>query len=327
MNMKILVTGGAGYIGSQVIKELNQRGYATLAYDNLENGHREAVKWGEFIEGDIGDVKRLEEVFRSYRIDAVMHFAAYIEAPESVINPRKFYYNNTVNTLNLVNTMLGCQVRRLIYSSSCAVYGEPITIPITEDHPFQPVNPYGQSKLMVEKILPDYDRAYGLKFISFRYVNAAGADPEAGLGENHQPETHLIPLVFEAAMGKRKTVIVYGDNYDTPDGTCIRDYIHVSDLALAHVLGLEKLLNNPLSDVFNLGNGQGYSVKEVIQNVKQVTGADFPVTIAPKRDGDVSRLIGSSRKALRELGWQPYYPELKSIIQSVWDYHKLKKIA
>ena len=325
--MKILVTGGAGYIGSQVIKELNKRGYDTIAYDNLENGHREAVKWGEFVEGDVGDAKKLEEVFHSYSIDAVMHFAAYIEAPESVINPRKFYYNNTVNTLNLVNVMLNCQVRRLIYSSSCAVYGEPIAIPMAEDHPFQPINPYGQSKLLVEKVLPDYDRAYGLKFISFRYFNAAGADPEAGLGENHHPETHLIPLVFEAALGKRKTMIIYGDDYDTPDGTCIRDYIHISDLALAHVLGLEKLFNNPLSDVFNLGNGLGYSVKEVIQTVRLVTGADFPVAIAPKRDGDVSRLVGSSRKAIKELGWQPHYPELKSIIQSVWDYHKLKKIA
>jgi UDP-glucose 4-epimerase len=326
VNTTILITGGAGYIGSQVVKGLNERGYRTITYDNLVNGHRESVKWGEFVKGDVGDTERLRQVFSAYDVGAVMHFAAYIEAPESVRDPRKHYHNNTINTLKLLDVMLNHQVLRFIYSSSCAVYGEPKEIPITENHPFGPINPYGQSKLMVEKVLADYDRAYGLKYISFRYFNAAGADPDAGLGENHKPETHLIPLVFEAALGKSKSTCIYGEDYNTPDGTCIRDYIHVIDLAQAHILGLEKLLGGSVSDVFNLGNGQGYSVKEVIRTVKEITGVDFPTIIAPRRDGDVSCLVGSSQKAREILGWMPRHPGLKTIVQSVWDWYNKRGI-
>ncbi len=323
--MQVLVTGGAGYIGSQVIKQLNQQGYETIAYDNLSYGYRESVRWGEFIEGDLADTDKLERVFHEHNICVVMHFAAFISAGESVIDPIKYYQNNVINTLNLIHTMLRCNVNKLIFSSTAAVYGEPKTIPIDENHPLCPINPYGVGKYLVEKTLPVFDKTHGLKCISFRYFNAAGADADGELGEMHDPETHLIPLIFDAVSGKTKDVSIFGDDYNTPDGTCIRDYIHISDLAQAHILGLTRLLNHAESDIFNLGNGAGYSVKEVIDAIKKVTGAEFSVEVAARRAGDTSKLISSSDKAKEILGWKPQYPELEKIVETVWNWKKKAK--
>jgi UDP-glucose 4-epimerase len=320
--MRVLVTGGAGYIGSQVIKQLNKQGYETIAYDNLSGGYRESVKWGEFVEGDLADTDKLKQVLNDHKIEAVMHFASYIRAGESVIRPMKYYQNNVINTLNLIHTMLDCKLTKLIFSSSAAVYGEPQETPLTESHPLCPINPYGISKFIIEKVLPTYDKTRGLKYISFRYFNAAGADADGDLGERHEPETHLIPLIFKALLGEAKQVNIFGDDYDTPDGTCIRDYIHVADLAQAHILGLKLLLDSGRSEVFNLGNGEGYSVKQVINAVKKVTGVDFPVVVTNRREGDTSRLISSSEKAKKVLGWQPRYPELERIVETVWDWER-----
>ncbi len=320
--MKVLVTGGAGYIGSQVIKQLNKQGYETVAYDNLSYGYRESVKWGEFIEGDLADTNKLRRVFADYKIDVVMHFASYISAGESVYKPIKYYQNNVINTLNLIHVMLECKVDKLIFSSTAAVYGEPQEIPITENHPLGPINPYGISKYIIEQTLPTYDETQGLKYISFRYFNAAGADADGELGEMHNPETHLIPLIFDVISGEAKEVRVFGDDYNTPDGTCIRDYIHVSDLAQAHILGLERLLDTGRSDIFNLGNGEGYSVKQVIDTIKKVTGVDFPVVVTDRREGDTSILISGSQKAKNVLGWKPEYPELDKIVETVWNWEK-----
>lgn len=325
--MKILVTGGAGYIGSQVIKQLNRQGYETVAYDNLSYGYRESVKWGEFIEGDLADTDRLSKVFADYKPEVVMHFASYISAGESVVKPIKYYQNNVINTLNLIHVMLKYKVNKLIFSSTAAVYGEPQEIPITESHPLAPINPYGVSKFMIEQILPTYDKTYGLKYISFRYFNAAGADADGELGEMHNPETHLIPLIFDAATGAAKEVKVFGDDYDTPDGTCIRDYIHITDLAQAHILGLKRLLDTGKSDIFNLGNGKGYSVKQVIGAISAVTGVDFPVVVADRREGDSSTLISSSNKAKNVLGWKPEYPELDKIVKTVWNWNQANQAS
>lgn len=321
----ILIVGGAGYIGSHVNKLLNQQGYKTVVFDNLIYGHKEAVKWGEFVLGDLSNIEQIRLVFQKYQIDAVMHFAAFAYVGESVEEPQKYYINNVANTLNLLQVMKEFNCNYFIFSSTCATYGEPQYIPIDEKHPQKPINPYGQSKLMVEKILNDYSNAYGLKYVSLRYFNAAGADIDAEIGENHNPETHLIPLVLDAALGKREDIKVFGTDYDTPDGSAIRDYIHVTDLADAHILALEYLQKDGKSDVFNLGNGDGYSVLEVIDMVKKVTKKDFKVTLTDRRAGDPAKLIGDATKAKEILGWKPKYFELETIIDTAWKWHKKLK--
>ncbi|MCX7820449.1 MAG: UDP-glucose 4-epimerase GalE [Brevinematales bacterium] len=321
--MAILVAGGAGYIGSHTVKLLYKKGYDVIVYDNLSKGYREFVKWGKFVQGDIADSIKLKEVFNSYKIDAVMHFCAFIEVGESVVEPEKYYKNNLVNTINLLNTMKEMNVKKFIFSSTAAIFGEPEHIPIKEDDRKNPINPYGKSKLFVEQILEDYEKAYNFNSICFRYFNAAGADPEGEIGEAHNPESHLIPLVFDAAIGKREYVKIYGTDYPTKDGTCIRDYIHVNDLAEAHILGLEYLLNQNKSEKFNLGSGEGYSVKEIIDTVKKVTGKDFKVIETERRAGDPPVLIANSSKAKGILGWERKF-SLNEIISSAWEWHKKK---
>jgi UDP-glucose 4-epimerase len=319
--MNILIVDGAGYIGSHVNKELHHKGYDTLIYDNLLSGHKESIKWGKFILGDLDNLAHLRLVFQKYRIDAVMHFAAFSDVEGSMKNPQKYYKNNVCGTLNLLEVMKEFKVNKFIFSSTCAIYGNPIELPITEAHPQNPINPYGQSKLMIERILQDYCNAYNLKYVSLRYFNVAGADMEGEIGENHNPETHLIPLALDAAIGKRENIEVFGTDYDTKDGTCIRDYIHVTDLADAHILALEYLLNGGESDVFNLGNGDGYSVKDVLDCVKLVTKKDFIFIEKPRRKGDSTILIGSSEKIRMKLKWQPKYNQLEKIIQSAWNWN------
>ena len=320
--MAILVCGGAGYIGSHVNKMLHRMGYETVVFDNLVYGHREAVKWGEFVKGDLKNPDEIEAVFEQYPIDAVMHFAAYAYVGESVVDPEKYYFNNVTCTLNLLHAMRvhGCD--KIIFSSTCATYGEPDKVPITEDMPQRPINPYGATKLMVERIFKDYSAAYGLKAVALRYFNAAGADPEGEIGEDHNPETHLIPLVLDAAAGKRPDVKAFGTDYPTRDGSCIRDYIHVEDLASAHVLALKYLQNGGETDFFNLGNERGTSVLEVIEAVKKVTGREFTVTLAGRRPGDPAVLVGASEKAKRALGWRPEYAEIETIVEHAWRWHR-----
>ncbi len=320
--MNILIAGGAGYIGSHVNKVLHGKGYSTLVVDNLSFGHREHVKWGEFLQGDIGDAAFLDHVFDKYHIDAVMHFAAFAYVGESVADPGKYYRNNVSNTLTLLNMMKEKGIGHFIFSSTCSTYGVPLQVPITEEHRQCPINPYGESKLMVEKIMRDFGAAYGLKSIALRYFNAAGADSEAEIGEWHEPETHLIPLVLDAALGRREDISIFGTDYDTPDGTCIRDYIHVSDIADAHILALEHLVSGGDSDAFNLGNGNGFSVSEVIEMARKVTGCKIRATECARRAGDPPVLIGSAAKAARCLKWTPVYRDLESIIGTAWAWHK-----
>lgn len=317
----ILVVGGAGYIGSHTCKMLSQRGYNPIVFDNLIYGHREFIKWGDFILGDLSNIEQIRLVFEKYKIDAVMHFAAFAYVGESVEHPQKYYTNNVVATLNLLNVMLEFNVKNFIFSSTCATYGNPQYLPIDEAHPQIPINPYGVSKLMMESILKDYTKAYDFKFISLRYFNASGCDPDCEVGENHSPETHLIPLILDAALGKRENIKVFGSDYETRDGTAIRDYIHVIDLAEAHILALESLLSGGDSDIFNLGNGQGFTVKEVIECVKSVTQQDFNVIYADRREGDPGCLIGSSEKITSRLKWKPKYDSLEAIIKTAWDWH------
>lgn len=325
--MAILICGGAGYIGSNINKLLSQKGYETIVFDNLVYGHRELVKWGRFIEGDLSDVQAIDRVFEENQIDAVFHFAAYAYVGESVHEPAKYYHNNVTCTLHLLEAMRKHGCNKIIFSSTCATYGVPERVPITEDMPQNPINPYGATKLMVERIFKDYAVAYGLKFAVLRYFNAAGADPDGEIGEWHQPETHLIPLVLDAAAGERESIQVFGNDYPTPDGTCIRDYIHVYDLATAHLLALEHLNRGGQSDFFNLGNAKGTSVLEVIGAVKTVTGKDFRVDYAPRRAGDPPVLVGSSEKAASVLGWKPKYDGIESIVSHAWNwYRKLKNI-
>lgn len=320
--MAILVCGGAGYIGSHINKQLNRKGYDTVVFDNLIHGHSEAVKWGEFVQGDLCNTPELEDVFKKYTIDAVFHFAAYAYVGESVEKPEKYYYNNVVNTLNLLKAMRKYDCNKIIFSSTCATYGEPDHVPITEDMLQNPINPYGITKLTVERILKDYSIAYGLHFAVLRYFNAAGADPDCEIGESHNPETHIIPLVLDAASGKRPDIKVFGSDYDTQDGSCVRDYIHVTDLADAHILALHYLENGGESDFFNLGNMIGTSVLEVIKSVKRVTGKDFTVSLSPRRKGDPARLVGSCEKAQRVLGWKPKYSDIDTIIKHAWNWHE-----
>jgi UDP-glucose 4-epimerase len=321
----ILVTGGAGYIGTHAVLALKQAGYDVLVLDNLVYGHRELVTdvlKVNLVEGDLSDRALLDQVFANYNIQAVMHFAAYAYVGESVTDPAKYYRNNVVATLTLLEAMLAAGVKRLVFSSTCASYGNPQILPIPEDHPQQPINPYGRSKLMVETILSDFDQAYDFRSVRFRYFNAAGADPAGLLGEDHDPETHLIPLVLQTALGKRSHISVFGRDYDTPDGTCIRDYIHVTDLAQAHVLGLEYLLKGGQTEVFNLGNGSGFSVQEVITAAERVTGKSIPVVDAERRPGDPASLIGSAAKARKILNWQPQYADLEVILSHAWQWHQ-----
>ena len=318
----ILVVGGAGYIGSYMCKYLSKNGYNPVVLDNLIYGHRQAVKYGPFFKGSMDDSALLDQIFSEYQIAAVMHFAAFCYVGESVLQPARYYRNNVANTLNLLEVMLKKRVSRFIFSSSCATYGEPVEIPITENHIQNPINPYGRSKLMVEEILEDFSNAYELKYVSLRYFNAAGADPDGELGEDHTPETHLIPLVLETALGKRETINIFGDDYPTEDGTCIRDYIHIDDLAQAHLLAMERLLNGLPGGCFNLGNGSGHSVMQLIETARKVTGKTIPSKVVDRRPGDPAVLIGSSEKAIKALGWRPRFPELETIIETAWKWHK-----
>ena len=326
LNLKtILVTGGAGYIGSHAVLALQRRGYKVIILDNLIYGHRDLadrVLQAELVVGDISDRPLLDRLFATRKIDAVMHFAAYAYVGESVANPSKYYRNNVVGTLTLLEAMLAAKIKHLVFSSTCATYGIPQTTPITEDHPQHPINPYGATKLVIERMLAEFGEAYGLKSVIFRYFNAAGADPSGFLGEDHTPETHLIPLVLLAALGKRESISIFGTDYPTPDGTCIRDYIHVSDLAQAHVLGLEYLFGGGKTEIFNLGNGDGFSVREVIETARQVTQVTIPVSESNRRPGDPPILVGSSDLARKILGWQPQYSELSQIITHAWRWHQ-----
>lgn len=320
--MRILVVGGAGYIGSHMVKRLGAAGFETTTLDNLSSGWRDAVTCGEFVEGDLGDRELLDDLFRSARIDGVMHFAARMEVRESVENPARYYRNNVADTLVLLDAMRAHSVDRFVFSSSAAVYGEPREPLINENHATEPINPYGRTKLMVERILRDYEAAYGLRSICLRYFNAAGADPGGEIGERHEPETHLIPLVLRAASGRLAKVSVFGADYDTPDGTCVRDYIHVNDLCDAHLLALRALRDGAPGAVYNLGNGDGFSVREVIETAKAVTGAGIPVDHGPRRMGDPPRLVGDSTRARTKLGWAPRYPDLETIVSHAWNWEQ-----
>jgi len=316
--MNILVVGGAGYIGSHMVAHLLKEGANVTTFDNLSGGYRDAVLGGEFIEGDLADIDLLDNVFNDNNFDSVMHFASFIEVGESIHSPSKYYRNNVTNTQNLLDAMVKHSVKHFIFSSTAAIFGEPQYVPIDEKHSMAPINPYGRTKLIVEQMLADYDRAYGLKSISLRYFNAAGADPETRIGERHVPETHLIPLVLQAASGRRTSISIYGDDYDTPDGTCIRDYIHICDLCDAHLLAIKALQTKNESAAYNLGNGNGFSVKEVIDTAKVVTGIEIPVQVADRREGDPARLVADASLAMRELSWSPQFKELDKIIQHAW---------
>lgn len=320
----ILVVGGAGYIGSHMVWLLGRKGVDVVTLDNLSSGHRDAVLHGQFVQGDIADRLILDKVFREHKFDAVMHFASFIQVGESVQDPAKYYQNNVVNTLNLLNAMRAHGVDKFIFSSTAAIFGEPEYIPIDEAHPKCPINPYGWSKLMIEQALADYDRAYGLKSVCLRYFNAAGAHPDGLLGERHDPETHLIPLILQAASGCRPHITVFGRDYDTPDGTCIRDYVHILDLAEAHWLALQYLQAGGKTTAYNLGNGNGYSVNEVIDAACRITAQAIPVQEGARRDGDPARLVAEAAKIKQELGWQPVYADLNTIVEHAWRWDASK---
>lgn len=317
--LRVLVVGGAGYIGSHMVKLLGQLGCVVTTLDDLSSGHRDAVLCGDFVQGNFGDRAVLEAVL-SRGFDAVMHFASFIQVGESVQHPEKYYRNNVTYTLGLLDAMRAHGVNKFIFSSTAATFGEPQYIPMDELHPQQPINPYGRTKLMVEQALADYDRAYGFKSVCLRYFNAAGADPEGQLGERHDPETHLIPLVLQAASGRRPSISVFGRDYGTPDGTCIRDYVHIQDLCSAHWLALQSLMNGAESQAYNLGFGNGFSVQEVIDTAEKVTGRTIPIVNGPRRDGDPARLVADSRLAREKLGWQPQYADLATIIEHAWKW-------
>jgi UDP-arabinose 4-epimerase len=321
MSKSILVTGGAGYIGSHACKALAKAGYEPVAYDNLVYGHKEAVRWGHLVEGDVGDREKVAETIRRHDIGAVMHFAAFAYVGESVEKPEKYFQNNVVNTLAMLEAMRATDVKQIVFSSTCATYGLPEKMPIREDTPQHPVNPYGETKLMVERALYWYGGAHGLRSVALRYFNAAGADPEGRIGERHHPETHAIPLAIAAAMDSARSFKVFGQDYPTPDGTAVRDYIHVLDLADAHVLALRKLLAGGPSDIFNLGTGTGTSVLELLETIRWASGSNFDPEKAPRREGDAPVLVADNRKAREELGWTPRY-DLKAIVQSAWRWHE-----
>ena len=327
MKKQILVVGGAGYIGSHTAMALEAAGYDALVFDNLTTGHAEFLRFGRHVIGDLADYAALQSVFAANSICAVMHFSAFTYVGESVTDPAKYYRNNVANTLNLLECARAHDVRAIIFSSTCATYGIPKYLPLKEDHPQLPISPYGRTKLAVEWMLEDFALAYNLPYTALRYFNAAGATPaklQAQIGEWHEPETHLIPLVLQAAKDPRREISIFGTDYDTPDGTCIRDYIHVCDLADAHILALERLLAGGGSCAFNLGNGQGYSVREVIACAKKISGLPITVKEAPRRMGDPARLVGDARKAIAELGWKPSYADLADIVRTAWEWEQLR---
>jgi UDP-glucose 4-epimerase len=318
----VLLAGGAGYIGSHMLKSLLAAGYHTIVLDDLSGGHRHSIRGGTFIEGSIGSTSLLSQIFRTTRIDGVMHFASCIQVAESVRKPAEYYTNNVSNTVALLKAMAENGVHHFVFSSSAAVYGAPLHTPITESHPKNPLNPYGRSKWMVEQILADFGHAYGLRSMSLRYFNAAGADPEGGLGEQHEPETHLIPLILQAASDKRDSVQLFGCDYDTPDGTCIRDYVHVSDLCLAHLLALRQLWEGASSNAYNLGAGTGYSVRQVISAAEKITGRSINAINRPRRAGDPAVLVADITRARSELGWNPAFSDLETILTHAWQWEQ-----
>jgi UDP-arabinose 4-epimerase len=320
--MRVLVTGGAGYIGSHTTKALSCAGYEPVVLDDFSSGHRWAVKWGALAEGNLGDRDLLQRVFQESRIDAVIHFAGVIQVGESMREPQKYFWSNGVNTLTLLDAMRQANVRHIVFSSSAAVYGEPEVVPIPEDHPARPVSPYGESKLFVERALRWYGLAYGIRWMALRYFNACGASPEGDLGENHDPESHLIPLVIAAALGRRPAIEIYGTDYPTSDGTAIRDYIHVLDLAEAHLKALRHLLDGGETFALNLGTGQGHTVREVVDAVRQMSGiTSFPVRDAPRRQGDSPSLVADPSLAERVLQWTPQHSSLEEIVRTAWQWH------
>jgi len=320
--MKILVTGGAGYIGSHTAKELIKEGFEVVVFDNFSTGKKELLVGGELFEGDLMHKESIKKALGSKNIEAVLHFASLIQVGESYADPRKYYTHNLITSLNLLDVMLEAGVKYFVFSSSAAVYGEPLQNPIPESHPLNPFNPYGQTKFFVEKVIQDYERAYGLKFISLRYFNAAGADPEGHLGELHDPETHLIPNILLFLLGKKKKFEIFGKDFPTKDGTAVRDYIHVTDLAKAHVLSLKKLLKSPQSELINLGTNKGYSVLEIINKIEEITGEKVLYTESPRREGDVPVLLASREKAEKILGWKLYHSNIETIIETAWNWHR-----
>ena len=322
MSENILVTGGAGYIGSHACKALAKAGFTPITFDNLVHGHADAVRWGPLERGDLLDHDHLVDVMQRYQPKAVIHFAAYAYVGESVTDPAKYYRNNVTGTLSLLDAMRTAEVDRLVFSSTCATYGIPSTNAINEDHPQRPVNPYGHSKLMIEQILRDYGQAYGLRSIALRYFNAAGADAATEIGEDHTPETHLIPLLLRAAGNPNSPITVFGNDYPTPDGTCIRDYIHVEDLVNAHLLAVEKLADSSGFTAFNLGTGKGHSVQEMIAATQRVTGKQVHIIEGPRRAGDPPQLVADARKAQSQLGWVPVWQDMDAIIDSAWRWHQ-----
>ncbi len=321
--MRILVVGGAGYIGSHMVRELLDKGYDPVVFDSLVTGHDWAVPPDRLVRGDLADRETLVSAFSRYRPEAVMHFASFIEVGESVANPLKYYHNNVSNTVNLLTAMAEAGVRRFVFSSTAAVYGTPSAVPIPEDAPLHPENPYGRTKLMVEQMLEDCRRAWGLGYASLRYFNAAGAHLSGEIGEAHEPESHLIPIVLDVALGRREAVTINGEDYDTPDGTCIRDFIHVCDLSEAHTLALEALADRDgMAMTYNLGNGKGYSIKEVIEACRAVTDMPIPVKVGQRRPGDPSRLVAFSTRIMNDLGWRPHHDKLGEIIESAWRWHR-----
>jgi len=320
--MKILVAGGAGYIGSHTTKELIKEGFEVVVFDNFSTGKKELLVGGELFEGDLMHKESIKKALWSKNIEAVLHFASLIQVGESYADPRKYYTHNLITSLNLLDVMLEAGVKYFIFSSSAAVYGEPLQNPIPESHPLNPFNPYGQTKFFVEKVIQDYERAYGLKFISLRYFNAAGADPEGHLGELHDPETHLIPNILLFLLGKKRKFEIFGKDFPTKDGTAVRDYIHVTDLAKAHVLSLKKLLKSPQSEFINLGTNKGYSVLEIINKTEEITGEKILYTESPRREGDVPVLLASREKAEKILGWKLYHSNIETIIETAWNWHR-----
>ena len=320
--MRILISGGAGYIGSQTAKSLSRAGFEPVVYDNLSTGNRWAVKWGPFVEADLCDHRSLKEALKHYKVTAAIHFAAHAYVGESMREPRRYFENNVLNTLHFVHALLDAGVNHVVFSSSCAVYGVPQCFPIAESHSKLPVNPYGDSKLFIERVLDWYGRAYGLRWAALRYFNAAGADPSGELGEMHNPETHLVPRLIESALGRLESVEIFGDDYPTEDGTAVRDYVHVLDLAEAHVAALQHLLSGGECFSANLGTGHGISVREVITAVERVSGATIDAKTAPRRDGDPPVLIADPTSAERILGWRPKFSSLDNIVNSAWNWHR-----
>lgn len=319
--MTVLIVGGAGYIGSHVNKAFHEQGKKTVVLDNLSRGFAPAVKWGELVTGDVGDRTVLEHIFTKYQIESVIHLSSFAYVGESVDKPLMYYQNNVCNTLALFQTMLDHNVKDIVFSSTCATFGHALRLPIDEDHPQNPINPYGHTKLMVEHVLRDCAHAYGLSSCVLRYFNAAGCDPQLEIGENHDPETHLIPICLQVASGQRDVLQIFGNDYDTKDGTCVRDYIHVTDLASAHFLASEFIKQHRGFHHFNLGNGEGFSVLEIVKKVEELTGRAVPTKFAPRRAGDPAILVGASKKAFEQLGWKPRYHSLDDIIGTAWKWH------